>query len=227
MAGRHLLEGSRTCDSRRRPGTWTGEGGRLRLLGGAVLFASAARSSASATGTSRAATPSRAACWRCGRAVGSRCGNGRAPGARAQRHRRGLSAEARAARRVSALGRHPLREGPEAVPCRREPAVLRAARARATAVRVAVFGATGVVGQALLPLLADAHEVVAVSRNERESSDGTRWVTADAAAGTASPPPWKEPRSSTTSSTRSALATSSSRTGRRRPTSPDAPLERA
>jgi uncharacterized protein YbjT (DUF2867 family) len=51
-------------------------------------------------------------------------------------------------------------------------------------VNVAVFGATGVVGQALLPLLADAHEVVAVSRNPRESSNGTRWVTADAAAGT-------------------------------------------
>jgi uncharacterized protein YbjT (DUF2867 family) len=51
-------------------------------------------------------------------------------------------------------------------------------------VRVAVFGATGVVGQALLPLLADAHEVVAVSRNPRESPGGMRWVTADVAAGT-------------------------------------------
>jgi len=49
--------------------------------------------------------------------------------------------------------------------------------------RVAVFGATGVVGQALLPRLTDAHDVVAVSRSEREP-DGVRWVIADAASGT-------------------------------------------
>jgi uncharacterized protein YbjT (DUF2867 family) len=49
--------------------------------------------------------------------------------------------------------------------------------------RVAVFGATGVVGQALLPLLAGAYEVVAVSRSPRENGDGVRWVTADVTAG--------------------------------------------
>jgi len=50
-------------------------------------------------------------------------------------------------------------------------------------VRVTVFGATGVVGQALLPLLAAEHEVVAVSRGARDSGDGIRWVEADVASG--------------------------------------------
>jgi uncharacterized protein YbjT (DUF2867 family) len=46
---------------------------------------------------------------------------------------------------------------------------------------VTVFGATGVVGRALLPLL-DRHEVVAVSRAERDEP-GARWAVADAATG--------------------------------------------
>ncbi len=48
---------------------------------------------------------------------------------------------------------------------------------------VTVFGATGVVGQALLPLLAGEHEVVAVSRGPRDAEDGIRWVEADVASG--------------------------------------------
>ena len=48
--------------------------------------------------------------------------------------------------------------------------------------RVTVFGATGVVGQALVPLLAREHEIVAVSRSPRPPSGGVRWVRADAAA---------------------------------------------
>jgi uncharacterized protein YbjT (DUF2867 family) len=47
--------------------------------------------------------------------------------------------------------------------------------------KVTVFGATGVVGRALLPLLGD-HEVTAVSRSPREDA-GARWVVADAATG--------------------------------------------
>jgi uncharacterized protein YbjT (DUF2867 family) len=46
---------------------------------------------------------------------------------------------------------------------------------------VTVFGATGVVGRALLPLLGE-HEVTAVSRSERDEP-GARWVVADAAGG--------------------------------------------
>lgn len=47
--------------------------------------------------------------------------------------------------------------------------------------RAAVFGASGVIGSALLPLLADEHEVVAVSRRQRSSSSpsGPSWVPAD------------------------------------------------
>jgi uncharacterized protein YbjT (DUF2867 family) len=48
-------------------------------------------------------------------------------------------------------------------------------------VKVTVFGATGVVGRALVPLL-DEHDVTAVSRSPK-ASDGVRWVVADAATG--------------------------------------------
>ena len=47
--------------------------------------------------------------------------------------------------------------------------------------KVTVFGATGVVGRALVPLLAE-HEVTAVSRSPREEP-GARWVVADAGTG--------------------------------------------
>jgi uncharacterized protein YbjT (DUF2867 family) len=50
--------------------------------------------------------------------------------------------------------------------------------------RVVVFGATGVIGRALLPRLAEDHEVVAVSRSPREPDDGVRWAQADAVTGT-------------------------------------------
>jgi uncharacterized protein YbjT (DUF2867 family) len=47
-------------------------------------------------------------------------------------------------------------------------------------VRVAVFGASGTIGRALVPLLAGDHEVVAVSRRPRPPAGGTRWARADA-----------------------------------------------
>ena len=50
--------------------------------------------------------------------------------------------------------------------------------------RVAVFGATGTIGNALLPLLARRHEVVAVSRRPHESND-VDWAIADATDGSA------------------------------------------
>jgi uncharacterized protein YbjT (DUF2867 family) len=50
-------------------------------------------------------------------------------------------------------------------------------------VRVTVFGATGVVGRTLLPLLTAEHEVVAVSRSPLATGEGVRWVTADVASG--------------------------------------------
>lgn len=47
--------------------------------------------------------------------------------------------------------------------------------------RVTIFGATGVVGRALLPLLAE-HDVTAVSRTARGDA-GARWVVADVGTG--------------------------------------------
>jgi len=49
--------------------------------------------------------------------------------------------------------------------------------------RVTVLGATGIIGQALLPRLAAEHDVVAVSRGRRPTDAGVAWVQADAATG--------------------------------------------
>ena len=46
--------------------------------------------------------------------------------------------------------------------------------------KVTVFGATGVVGSALLPLLVADHELVAVSRSTHATEEGVRWVEGDA-----------------------------------------------
>ena len=45
---------------------------------------------------------------------------------------------------------------------------------------VVVFGATGTIGQALVPVLARDHDVVAVSRSARPSEGRVTWVRADA-----------------------------------------------
>ncbi|HET6642707.1 MAG TPA: NAD(P)H-binding protein [Gaiellaceae bacterium] len=45
--------------------------------------------------------------------------------------------------------------------------------------KVAVFGATGTIGTALLPALARSHDVVALSRHEHKA-DGVTWLRADA-----------------------------------------------
>jgi uncharacterized protein YbjT (DUF2867 family) len=47
-------------------------------------------------------------------------------------------------------------------------------------VRVVVFGATGIVGSALLPVVAAGHEVVAVSRKPRPAEEGVSWAVGDA-----------------------------------------------
>jgi uncharacterized protein YbjT (DUF2867 family) len=52
-------------------------------------------------------------------------------------------------------------------------------------VRVAVLGATGTVGRALVPLLAERHEVVAVARRPLATANGVRRVGADVTDGDA------------------------------------------
>jgi uncharacterized protein YbjT (DUF2867 family) len=47
-------------------------------------------------------------------------------------------------------------------------------------VRAVVFGASGVIGRALLPALTRRADVVAISRRERAPTDGVVWVSADA-----------------------------------------------
>ncbi|HJU47762.1 MAG TPA: NAD(P)H-binding protein [Gaiellaceae bacterium] len=46
--------------------------------------------------------------------------------------------------------------------------------------RIAVFGASGVIGSALLPELAKNHELLAFSRRPHVDEGGVRWVVADA-----------------------------------------------
>jgi uncharacterized protein YbjT (DUF2867 family) len=46
--------------------------------------------------------------------------------------------------------------------------------------KVVVFGATGTIGAALVPVLARDHEVVAVSRSARPAEGSVRWAQADA-----------------------------------------------
>ena len=48
--------------------------------------------------------------------------------------------------------------------------------------KIAVFGATGFVGRALLPRLTVEHELVAISRSVREAEPGIRWVEGDASS---------------------------------------------
>jgi uncharacterized protein YbjT (DUF2867 family) len=51
--------------------------------------------------------------------------------------------------------------------------------------RIAVLGASGTIGRALLPRLGDEHDVLAVSRRPQESTPGVRWAAADATDGAA------------------------------------------
>src|SRR5207253_7808750 len=81
----------------------------------------------------------------------------------------------------TAVDRVALRERAEPLPCRGQLPLLRAPAAEPWLVNVTVFGATGVVGRALVPLLAE-HELTGVSRTARQEP-GARYVVADAASG--------------------------------------------
>lgn len=51
--------------------------------------------------------------------------------------------------------------------------------------RIAVLGASGTVGRALLPLLAEQHDVLALSRRPPVPANGIRWAAADVTDGAA------------------------------------------
>jgi uncharacterized protein YbjT (DUF2867 family) len=51
--------------------------------------------------------------------------------------------------------------------------------------KIAVLGATGTIGRALVALLAKQHDVLAVSRRPQEATSGIRWAAADASDGAA------------------------------------------
>src|SRR6478736_6125054 len=104
---------------------------------------------------------------------------GRSAGA--ERHGRGVPAAARRPRGRATVDWDALREMAEPLPCRCQPPLLRAPGVEPGLVNVTVFGATGVVGRALVPLLGE-HELTAVSRTARDEP-GARWVVADAASG--------------------------------------------
>ena len=79
--------------------------------------------------------------------------------------------------------------------------------------RVVVFGATGTIGEALVPVLAREHDVVAVSRARagRAAPTGSPGRAPTRATQRPCARRWRAPTSPTTSCTRSARATSSER----------------
>ena len=103
------------------------------------------------------------------------------------------------------LDGRPLPARPATHPHRDQPPLLRTIARRRDSMRVVVFGATGTIGQALVPVLAETHEVVAVSRTQRrrrgrrDVGQGGRRAMPRRCA-----PPSPAPTSSTTSCTRSA-----------------------
>ena len=131
--------------------SWTGGGGKLKLLGGAdAAHVRAAGAVVRRRSRQRAGTRSSGGllALRAGGSVTlAQRPEGRAAGA--ERHRRGVPAAACRARRRAALDRDALREGAEPLPRRGQPSLLRAAPPEPGLVNVTVFGATGVVGRAL------------------------------------------------------------------------------
>src|SRR5581483_10103310 len=75
----------------------------------------------------------------------------------------------------------PVLGDPAAAASRRQPPLSHRPRRPGLSMRVVVFGATGTVGRALLPVLAESHEVFSVSRRPpSHCADGIECVGADA-----------------------------------------------
>ena len=161
--------------------SWTGGGGKLKLLGGATLltFGPPELSFDGGLVSCRHAIQ--------GGLLALRAGGSVTLAQRSDGDQQELSVTVeeylpRLAARAGApkLDRNAVRERAEPLPCCGQPPLLRAPIAEPRLVKVTVFGATGVVGRALVPLLVE-HELTAVSRTARDEP-GVRWVVADAAS---------------------------------------------
>ena len=122
--------------------------------------------------------PPRSACGRHGHPRAARCG----AESRVERCRRGVRATPGGSCGRPAVDRGAVCERAASVPCRREPTLLRAVDTGTGNVRVTVFGATGVVGQALLPL-SPANTMSSPSHAGRVTRERIPWVQADVASG--------------------------------------------
>ena len=160
---------------------WTGGGGKLKLLGGASLLAFGPPELSFDGGLVKCRHAIR------GGLLALRTGGSVTLAQRPQGDQQELSVtvEGYLPRLAARVGAPPwsgmLYASAEPVACRDQSPLLRAATPGPGLVNVTVFGATGVVGRALVPLLAE-HELTAVSRNAG-AEPGARWLVADAASG--------------------------------------------
>ncbi len=162
--------------------SWTGGGGKLKLLGGATLltFGPPELSFDDGLVSCRHAIQGGLLALRAGGSVTL------AQRPEGDQQELSVTVEEYLPRLAARAGAPPwtgmlYAKGAEPLPRRGQPALLRAAAPEPSLVKVTVFGATGVVGRALLPQLAE-HELTAVSRSPRDEP-GARWVVADAASG--------------------------------------------
>ena len=143
--------------------SWTGGGGTLKLLGGPTLltFGPPELSFDGGLVTCRHAIQGGLLALRAGGSVFARTATrGRSAGAERK-------VEGYLPRLAARAGGPPwtgmlYAKGQSPFPCRGQPALLRAPAVEPGLVNVTVFGATGVVGRALVPLLAE-HQLTAVS----------------------------------------------------------------
>ena len=105
------------------------------------------------------------------------------PGFRTRGLGRGVLAPPRRPGRRSLVDGRAVRQGAESVSRRGQSALLRAPESRSS-VNVAVFGASGVIGAAVLPLLTREHHVVGVSRTAQPQRSGVQWLQGDVSSPT-------------------------------------------
>ena len=104
------------------------------------------------------------------RPAGAQPGAARSRSRRWSRRRSSCARRSTGSSRAARLQRSALPPRAAARPHQRQPALLPAPDRGGAEMRVVVFGATGTIGAALVPVLAREHDVVAVSRQERPAA---------------------------------------------------------